>query len=72
MFGQIVSLIEEAKPTEPLYHAQNLIEELNEINSYARQFHHDKADTINISTTELMTFTKRALGVVYGSFVQGK
>lgn len=76
MFGQIVGLIQEAKPTEPLYHAQNLIEELNEINSYAGQFHHDDSDsvanTINISAIELMAFTKRALSLVYGSFVQGK
>ncbi len=68
MFGEMVKLIRDALPPSPLCHAQNLVEELNEINDYAGQFHHDTnpgADAAVITASELKTFVDRALGVVH-------
>lgn len=68
MFGQVVVLIRDASPPNPLCHAQNLVEELNEINEYAGQFHHDtnpSADTSCVVASELKTFVERALNVVH-------
>lgn len=70
LFGQAVSSIRDALHSSPLHHAKNLVNELNEINSYAGQFHHDTnpdADAISISPGELRTFVKRALDVVHKS-----
>lgn len=68
LFGQVVVLIRDAKAPSPLCHAQALVEELNEINEYAGQFHHDtnpSADTVVVVEPELKTFVERALGVVH-------
>ena len=68
LFGQVVVLIRDAKAPSPLCHAQTLVEELNEINEYAGQFHHDtnpSADTVVVVEPELKTFVERALGVVH-------
>lgn len=68
LFGQVVVLIRDAKAPSPLCHAQTLVEELNEINEYAGQFHHDtnpSADTVVVVEPELKTFIERALGVVH-------
>ncbi len=68
LFGQIVVLIREALPISPLRHAKNLVEELNEINDYAGQFHHDtnsSADSVVVIASELKTFVERALQVVH-------
>ena len=68
LFGQVVSLIRDAKPPSPLAHARDLVDGLNEINEYAGQFHHDTnpdADKAAIVAAELMTFVKRALGIVH-------
>lgn len=68
LFGQIVVLIRDAKTPSPLCYAQTLVNELNEINEYAGQFHHDtnpSADTIVVVESELKTFAERALSVVH-------
>jgi len=68
MFGQVVSLIQDSIDPSPLCHAKNLVDELNEINDYAGQFHHDTnpdADAVVITASELKTFVDRALGVVH-------
>lgn len=70
MFGQIVVLIRDAASPNPLRHAQNLVAELNEINEYAGQFHHDTnpgADTVVVVASELKTYIERALHVVHRS-----
>lgn len=75
LFGQVVVLIHDALIPSPLRHAQDLVSELNEINDYARQFHHDtnpSADTVMAVATELKTFVERALIVVHkGSATSG-
>ena len=68
MFGQVVVHIRDAVVPSPLAHAKNLVDELNEINDYAGQFHHDTnpdPDAVVVTATELMTFVKRALTVVH-------
>lgn len=69
MFGQVLGVIGSAVAPSPLCHAQCLINELHEINTYAGQFHHDtnpgNADTIQIVAAELNTFATRALKVVH-------
>lgn len=65
MFGQIISLISKSTHLSPLFYAKNLVDELNEINDYAGQFHHDGADTVAITASELKTYVSRALSVVH-------
>ena len=68
LFGQVVVLIRDSSTTSPLHHAQNLVVELNEINEYAGQFHHDTnpdADNVQITPAELKTYVNRALEVIY-------
>ncbi|MGN6553663.1 MAG: AAA family ATPase [Verrucomicrobiota bacterium] len=69
MFGQVVAFINDAKPPHPVCFAKGLVTELNEINDYAGQFHHDtnpgKADTVVVVPSELRTFAERTLTVVY-------
>ena len=47
------------------FNFQPITNELNEINSYAGQFHHDNADSIPIDDGELAAFVKRALNLVH-------
>jgi len=68
LFGQVVILIRDTTSKSPLRHAQNLVVELNEINDYAGQFHHDTnpdADSTVVTPSELKTYVERALDVVY-------
>lgn len=69
MFGEIVALIRDSNAPSPLCHAKNLVNELNEINDYAGQFHHANpgADAAGIVTTELKTYVDKALAVVHKS-----
>jgi wobble nucleotide-excising tRNase len=69
MFGQVVCQIRDAEADSPLKYAQDLIAELNDINAYAGQFHHDTnpdhAETLGVVVTELLDYAKRALNVVH-------
>ncbi|MGK3138479.1 AAA family ATPase [Pantoea trifolii] len=68
LFGEIVQQIALATSDDPLLHAQSLVAELNEINSYAGRFHHDTnpaASSEVISPIELRAFSRRALEVMY-------
>lgn len=73
MFGQVVSFIKDAKAPHPVTFAQNLIDELQEVNDYAGQFHHDtnpgNADKVQIVPTELRSFCERALNVIYRGYL---
>lgn len=70
LFGQVVALIRGANAPSPLCHAAGLVTELNEINDYAGQFHHDTnpggAESVVVTASELKTFVNRALAVVHG------
>ena len=65
----VVTQIRDAVSPDPLVHAQNLVAELNEINDYSGQFHHDTnpggADSVDVVASELKTFITRALHVVH-------
>ena len=68
MFGGVVVLIRDALSTNPLSYAQNLVAELNEINAYAGQFHHDtnpNADAAVVVASELKTYVERSLALVH-------
>lgn len=69
MFGQVVAYIKSNTTPSPVCHAHSLVDELNEINNYAGQFHHDtnpgNADTVQITATELHTFVSRSLMVIH-------
>ncbi|MEQ1557793.1 MAG: AAA family ATPase [Methyloglobulus sp.] len=68
-FGQVVSMIKSAPSSSPLCHAHNLVDELNDINDYAGQFHHDtnpgNADTVTVISTELKTCVEYSLHLVH-------
>lgn len=68
LFGQVIDLINNAQNQDPLVYAQNITGELNEINLYAGQFHHDTnpaVEQVIIVDSELRTFVTRALKVVH-------
>lgn len=69
VFGKVVGFISASVAPSPVCHAQSIVHELNEINNYAGQFHHDtnpgNADTVVITPTELHTFAIRALNVIH-------
>lgn len=69
LFGAVVALIRDSTSSSPLNFAKNLVDELNEVNDYAGQFHHDtnpgNADTVIVNSSELIAYAKRALGIVH-------
>lgn len=72
LFGEIVRKIADAAADSPLVHAGALVQELNEINTYAGRFHHDTNSSANseaVVTGELLAYSRRALSVIYGGRV---
>lgn len=68
LFGQVIDAIKNAPLGSPLVHAQNITDELTDINSYASQFHHDTnpaADQVQIIDGELRQYVERAINVVH-------
>jgi hypothetical protein len=68
LFGNIIGDAQTATPPSPLTYLQPLAQELNEINAYAGQFHHDcnpAADAVQVLDTELLVYVNRALNVVH-------
>lgn len=69
MFGGILTFIRDATAPHPAVHAQPLTIELQEINGYAGQFHHDtnpgNADTVPVVATELKGYCQQALHIVH-------
>lgn len=69
LFGEIVNQARLAQSPDPLAHLQPLVPELDEVNGYAGQFHHDtngtSADTVDVVDAELLVFAKRALNIVH-------
>lgn len=68
LFGEIVGLIVNSQEPSPFVHAKNITAELNEINRYAGQFHHDtnpSADQVQVVDGELIGFVERALKIVH-------
>jgi len=68
MFGDVIKQIQNAVSPSPLCHALSLVGELNEINEYAGQFHHDAnapSNSTTIVATELAMYARRALNVAH-------
>jgi wobble nucleotide-excising tRNase len=68
MFGNVIAQIRDSASPSPLCHAKNLVDELNEINEYAGDFHHDTnadADTVPVTATGLKIYVDRTLSVVH-------
>ncbi|RKZ79069.1 MAG: hypothetical protein DRQ35_04920 [Gammaproteobacteria bacterium] len=68
LFGAVVTSINNAQQPSPLVHAQNITDELNQINGYVGQFHHDTnpaADQVQVIDSELRTYVTRALAVIH-------
>lgn len=68
LFGQIVTLIQDAAQGSPLAHAQNITAELNKINRYVGQYNHDTnpaGDQVQIIDSELRLFVERSLKLVH-------
>jgi wobble nucleotide-excising tRNase len=63
MFGSMVAAIRDASPPSPLVHAKNLEQELNEINDYAKDFHHDAPQAP--VPAELKGYVERALFLIH-------
>ncbi len=73
MFGQVLVFIKDSVAPNPVVFAQPLINELQEINDYAGQFHHDtnprNVDTVQVVATELKSFCTRALNAVHSGAI---
>jgi wobble nucleotide-excising tRNase len=65
MFGRVLELAAAAQPPDPLAFLKPIIPELNEVNEYAKQFHHDGGDSAPISDPELLQCAKKALDLIY-------
>jgi len=72
LFGDVVNQINNSQRPSPLVHAQKIVNELNEINRYAGQFHHDTnpaADQVEVVDGELLIFVERALNLIHAGTV---
>lgn len=69
LFGNIIGDAAASKLPDPLAHLQPIIQELNEVNAYAGQFHHNtngaEADTVPIADGELKIYAARALTLMH-------
>lgn len=68
MFGQLISLAQQATPPDPLANLVPILNELSEVNDYIGRFHHDaKPDDglAQIVDAELLYFAERVLNLIY-------
>jgi wobble nucleotide-excising tRNase len=69
--GVVIDAIKNAPNGNPLEHLKHKIQELNDFNDYASQFHHDSqnAEVATINATELRGYAKQALSLIHtGNF----
>jgi len=65
MLGNIIGLARGATPPDALAYLQPSLQELGEINDYARDFHHDDGTDQPDSEQELLAFARKALDLVH-------
>ncbi len=70
LFGDMIKNITKSKPSSSLFDVYKIVDELDAINRYTRQFHHD--NPVQVVDRELLGFVKRALAVVYGEEIPKK
>ncbi len=65
--GVVIDAIKNAPLGNPLEHVKDKIQELNDFNDYASQFHHDgqNAEAAAINATELRGYAKQALSLIH-------
>ena len=68
--GSIVTAIDKAQPTEPLSYAKDIRDELEFINIYAREFHHETKKSTQPSADDatVTNYCQKVLAVIYGSY----
>jgi wobble nucleotide-excising tRNase len=69
--GDFISKIRNADKSDPLCVIKPHLEELEEINSYSKQYHHSQnpnADSMPIKETELKGYVKRTLKFIWSGF----
>jgi len=64
MLGRIIADHIAHATTGPLSHLQQCVTELQEINEYASQFHHD-TDSISVVDAELLQYARQSLDMIY-------
>jgi wobble nucleotide-excising tRNase len=73
LFGTIIGDASSATDSSPLFYLKPLITELNEINDYAGQFHHDaNDDNYHLTEPELRSYVHRALLVIHKGSPNGE
>ena len=67
MFGQIITMAQQATLPDPLSYLAPILGELAEINDYAGRFHHDasESESIQVVDAELLGFARRTLNVIH-------
>jgi wobble nucleotide-excising tRNase len=68
MFGKIIADHIAPATEEPLSHLLPHVTELQDINEYASQFHHDTnqdADSVNVIDAELLRIARQSLNMIY-------
>lgn len=65
--GDMIRKIREAEATSPLFHYQQLAEELGNINTYSQRFHHGTGGAITSEPdpSELKTYVVRTLKIIH-------
>jgi hypothetical protein len=69
--GDYIGRIRTAEESSPLNVIKPLLEELAEINSYSKRFHHSSnpdADKTPINEPELKNYVKRTLKIIWSGF----
>lgn len=64
LFGEVVRMIRDAVAPSPLCYAANLVNELNDVNDYAGQFHHG-TNPVSVNASELRTYVDKALAIIH-------
>lgn len=70
MFGEIIQIIKNSNPNEPLATLIPMCDELTAINTYAGKFHHETNphyETAPVIDSELTSYVKRALKLIWTS-----
>ncbi|MEK7262544.1 MAG: hypothetical protein AAB194_04455, partial [Pseudomonadota bacterium] len=72
LFGRVIKLINEADASSPLANLKPIVTDLDELNDYVGQFHHDTdiatehvENSVEIRDGELVMYARLALQLIY-------
>lgn len=65
--GNIIQLVHNASPQNPLANLKKILGEITEVNEYTSQFHHDGTNdgTVNVVDGQLRPYANKALSLIY-------